>query len=744
MADPRETPRLESEEIEMSVLQGDFNRQDPGIPPPLPPKQSRKDPYCRPEQTWTDPSCRPKQTQGLQSRHSGQIPEDPTHRSRWRRGRRKWKVPSSHTQETLGLPPRPPEQAPDEPSVTLLLPKQRDGRTAGVYRHRLREEDLVKLPLNPMYGADLDLPSEPDDQQANPNDVVGATQAEMSASGDPADHSTPADGPGHPPNRDARSARPVPSTQRPGITTGGAQPGHTYEDGDTFMGLGQPLNRKAPTLPSTPRPARSTDGDRPVTAATHTYKDGDAFRQGLGPALNRDDGPPPVPSTPRPGRRPGGAQQLPSWPQMLLNPQAILDQLQPNAMYDSSPNQPPAVAQESRTIWGRLRHRLSTRLLIGAAISSVVMVTLMIVVPVLLTHFCRSCNHDSSATTKVEHNTTGSTALMMKTDQVTSADVIKVSPVHGRGPSHVITVARPAPINKPVATGPAPTNKPVSATTTEDKGDKKHVITFGDGSGAEKLRGARGVAVSPDSNIWVAVQSQASLQVYSMAGAFLYKFPQGGPGLGYTSKRPVDVSIDKDGHLWVLMSGYPANRDTLVQLDREGHLKAKFDLPDNIPRGVLRGMAVGLQNDHVFVTWSDGYSGGVQAFQPDGTHLWDGQRGMRRPMYVAANEEGNIFVTDSDTHYIFKFSESGQYVSRFGGPGQSGGGLSHPRGICVDSSGHIMVVDTNNQRVVVFTSRGRYVRHIAVRAEYPKGVAVGPGGQLVVTNINTITVFPHY
>ncbi|KAI8490336.1 hypothetical protein Bbelb_320740 [Branchiostoma belcheri] len=308
MADPRETPRLECEEIEMSVLQGDFNRQDPGIPPPLPPKQSRKGPSCRPKQTWTDPSCRPKQTQGLQSRHSGQIPEDPTPRSRWRRGRRKWKVPSSHTQETLGLPPRPPDQAPDEPTVTLILPKQRDGKTAGVYRHRLREEDLVKLPLNPMYGADLDLPSEPDDQQTTPKDVVGATQAEMSASGGPADDSPPADGPGpgQSLNRDSRSARPVHSTQRPERTTGGAQPGHTYEDGDTFRGLGQPLNRKVPTLPSTPRPARSTDGDHPVAAATHTYEDGDAFRQGLGPALNRDDGPPPVPSTSRPEDRPAG------------------------------------------------------------------------------------------------------------------------------------------------------------------------------------------------------------------------------------------------------------------------------------------------------------------------------------------------------------------------------------------------------------------------------------------------------
>ncbi|XP_019635880.1 PREDICTED: uncharacterized protein LOC109478656 [Branchiostoma belcheri] len=746
MADPRETPRLESEEIEMSVLQGGFNRQDPGIPPPLPPEQTR-----------TDPSCRPKQTQGLPSRHSGQIPEDPTRRSRRRGGRTTEKVPSRHTEETPGLPPRPPEQAPDEPSVTPIRPKQRDGRTAGVYRHRLREEDLVKLPLNPMYGADLDLPSESDgsdhDQQTTPKEVFGATQAEMTASGGPADDSPPADGPGQPLNREVRSARPVLSTQRPGRTTGGAQPvaaaAHVYEDGDTFrQGLGQPLNRDvfgAPTIPKSPRPGGPSDGTQPAAAAAHTYENDDTFRQGLGPALNRDDSPPPVPSTPRPGGPPGGAQQLPSWPQMLLNPQAIINQLQPNAMYDSNVNHPQGVGPvpESRTIWERLRHHQSPRLLLCVAISSVTMVTLLIVVSVLLTHLnSRPDNQDSPATTKSGRNTADSTAwrsstALMKTDKVTSADVIKVSPVHGRGPSHGVTeAAGPGPINKPVSTGPAP---------TVDHDSRASVITFGDGSGAGKLRGARGVAVSPDNKIWVADYTKTRLRVYSMAGAFLYEFPQGAPGLGYpSSKTPDDVSIDRDGHLWVLMNGYPASPDSLVQVDREGHLKVKFDLPDTTPRGMHRGMAVGLHNNHVFVTWSDGYSGGVQAFQPDGRFLWDGQRRMKKPTYVTATEEGNIFVSDVNAHYIYKFDENGQYRSRFGGPGLSGGDLNRPRGICTDSSGHILVVDSDNQRVVVYTSRGRYVRHIAVRAKLPKGVAVGLGGQLVVINQSTITVFPRY
>ncbi|KAI8516041.1 hypothetical protein Bbelb_068540 [Branchiostoma belcheri] len=785
MADPRETPRLESEEIEMSVLQGGFNRHDPGMPPPLPPEQTR-----------TDPSCRPKQTQGLPSLHSGQIPEDPTRRSRRRGGRKTQKVPSRHTEETSGLPPRPPEQAPDEPSVTLLLPKQRDGKTAGVYRHRLREEDLVKLPLNPMYGADLDLPSESDgndhDQQTTPKEVFGATQAEMTASGGPADDSPPADGPGQPMNREVRSARPVLSTQRPGRTTGGAQPGaaaaHVYEDGDTFrQGLGQPLNRDvfgAPTIPKSPRPGGSTDGAQPAAAAAHTYENDDTFRHGLGPALNRDDSPPPVPSTPRPGGPPGGAQQLPSWPQMLLNPQAIINQLQPNAMYDSN-----AQLQRAAPFGNDYVITSPPRLLLCVAISSVTMVTLLIVVSVLLTHLnSRPDNQDSSALSKARHNTAGKTVwqsstvvtrpdevltlmttadviklatttsgrntadstawqsstALMKTDKVTSADVIKVSPVHGRGPSHGITAAGPAPMNKPVSTGPAPINKPV-LTATEDHDSRASVITFGDESGAGKLRGARGVAVSPDSKIWVADETKARLRVYSMAGAFLYEFPQGAPGLGYpSSKTPDDVSIDRDGHLWVLMNGYPASPDSLVQVDREGHLKVKFDLPDTTPRGMHRGMAVGLHNNHVFVTWSDGYSGGVQAFQPDGRFLWDGQRRMRKPTFVTATEEGNIFVSDVNAHYIYKFDENGQYRSRFGGPGLSGGDLNHPRGICTDSSGHILVVDSDNQRVVVYTSRGRYVRHIAVRAKLPKGVAVGPGGQLVVINQSTITVFPRY
>ncbi|XP_078609463.1 uncharacterized protein LOC144880822 [Branchiostoma floridae x Branchiostoma japonicum] len=329
----------------------------------------------------------------------------------------------------------------------------------------------------------------------------------------------------------------------------------------------------------------------------------------------------------------------------------------------------------------------------------------------------------------------------MGTDKVTSADVIKVSPVHGRGPSPGITAEMEA-------AGPAPINLPGSTGTgeTSDKASRPHIITFGDEPGAGKLRRARGVAVSPDNKIWVAdMYPVARLKVYSMEGVYLHQFPQAAPGLGYSSKRPSDVSIDKDGHLWVLMLGYPASPDSVVQVTRDGHLKANFDLPDNVPRGGVRGMAVGLCNDHVYVTWSDGHRGGVQAFTPEGKLLWNTGQRMKTPMCVAVDGKENLLISDYDTNYIYKYDETGRYVMKFGGPGLSGGLLNRPEGICVDSSGHIMVVDSFNKRVAMYTGRGEYVRHIALRAESrPAGVAVGPGGQLVVAHSLTITVFPRY
>ncbi|XP_035678973.1 nascent polypeptide-associated complex subunit alpha, muscle-specific form-like [Branchiostoma floridae] len=513
------------------------------VPPPLPPKMNRRrqgGPSRPSGQTSEEPPVAPGQTPEDPFRRSGQTPGDP----------------SRPAGQTPGDPSHPPGQT---PAARLLLPKRRNAKRAGVYW--LREEDIVNLPLNPMYGADLDLPPGPDGsdhgQQTTPKEVGGPSQA-----------GGPDDG-----RRQGDQAASGPAT-------------HTYEDGDAFgMRLGPPLKgdpRSAPPVPSTPRPGRTTDGAQPVAAATHVYENGESFGMRLGPALKRDA--PAVPSTPRPGRPTGGAQQVPGGPNPLSNQQDVINQLQPNPMYNS--NQAPQAlgpAEENRTICGRLRRRLSRRPLMYTVMSLSLAfgtaVTLAIVVPVLLTHFNRQPGiHGSPTTITAGPNTAGSTAtaglkttdsgawqgsaLLMGTGKVTSADVIKVSPVHGRGPSPGITAEMEA-------AGPAPITMPGSTGTgeTSDQASRPRIITFGDEPGAGKLRGGRGVAVSPDNKIWVADRSTTRLKVYNMEGVYQYH-GQFSPGLGYSSKKPSDVSIDKDGHLWVLMLGYPASPDSVVQVTR--------------------------------------------------------------------------------------------------------------------------------------------------------------------------------
>ncbi|KAI8521155.1 hypothetical protein Bbelb_009090 [Branchiostoma belcheri] len=287
-------------------------------------------------------------------------------------------------------------------------------------------------------------------------------------------------------------------------------------------------------------------------------------------------------------------------------------------------------------------------------------------VHVILMHTGSPTSHlDSPVTTNGGTDTTDATGHTWQSSAeprtVTLADIIKVDPARGHGP--------PDPVPGKVETaGPtrATMDRPLSVDTKEVPvgSSSARVITFGDASGPGNLCGARAVAVSPDNEIWVADQTKARVQVYSMEGAFLRHFA---PGLGYPGKEPVDMSFDRDGQIWVLMSGYPASADTMVKIDREGDLKASFDLPNDVKRGAPRGMAVGLQ---VYVTWSDGDSGGVQAFQPDGKLLWGAgqQQGMKMPTEVA-------------------------YVRKFGGLGHDGGRLNGPRGICTDSSGHVLVVD---------------------------------------------------
>jgi DNA-binding beta-propeller fold protein YncE len=82
---------------------------------------------------------------------------------------------------------------------------------------------------------------------------------------------------------------------------------------------------------------------------------------------------------------------------------------------------------------------------------------------------------------------------------------------------------------------------------------------------------------------------------------------------------------------------------------------------------------------------------------------------LSRPSGIALDDEGNLYMTDSDNHLVRRWNRITGRIERVAGVGMAdyggdGGmaleaGLSYPFGIVVDRVGHVLVADTFNHRI---------------------------------------------
>ncbi len=92
-----------------------------------------------------------------------------------------------------------------------------------------------------------------------------------------------------------------------------------------------------------------------------------------------------------------------------------------------------------------------------------------------------------------------------------------------------------------------------------------------------------------------------------------------------------------------------------------------------------------------------------------------GSAKLNKPWGVAANNKGDVFVTDLGNNRVVKlFNPKSElkYVSAFGSLGSNNGQFNSPRGIALDNRGMIYVADYLNNRVQIFNSSGVHQRTI--------------------------------
>ena len=264
------------------------------------------------------------------------------------------------------------------------------------------------------------------------------------------------------------------------------------------------------------------------------------------------------------------------------------------------------------------------------------------------------------------------------------------------------------------------------------------------GAGNEQFANPLGVATDPNGLVYVADGLNMRVQVFTGTGEFVRTWGSFGLAPGQLN-YPGPIAVDANENVYVL-DGYPSSR--VHKFSSTGTFITRWGGPSvfSAPSGLASD-----RNGYVYV--ADPPTATVFKFTESGSLVtqWStsapGDAYGSAPYGLAADGNGHIYVLDSNTDIsglandtVKKFTDTGTFVMRWGGPGSAPGQFSIPLYLAVDAVGDVYVSDFGNNRVQEFASDGTFLVEWGTSGtaggqfNRPVGIAVDPTQNVFVVD----------
>ena len=206
-----------------------------------------------------------------------------------------------------------------------------------------------------------------------------------------------------------------------------------------------------------------------------------------------------------------------------------------------------------------------------------------------------------------------------------------------------------------------------------------------------------GMCITSNGDVVIAEQQSSKIKVFDKEGKKIDEIPFG-------KSRPCQVAEMKDKS-WVITDDKANDVKIYTNNEKEKSLK-RFVEKIKQPRGV----AVNGRGDVIVVSEEDAK---IYVYDKDGTLIntikeTEPGEPFKRPRHVTVNVNKNIIVSDVETCSITAFSQSWDFLWKYGSKGNGIGEMNGPEGMCCDRNGYVVVADRNNNRLHLLTAEGEF------------------------------------